>query len=51
MFEIEVNVVMDNLLVLLDVGLIVLGGNFYVEFVGFVVDMIVLVVLEIGVIV
>lgn len=48
---VEVNVVLDNLLIFLDIGEVLLGGNFYVEFVVFVVDNFVFVVLEIGVLV
>lgn len=51
MLEIEVNVVIDNLFVLIEEDWIVFGGNFYVELVVFVVDQIVLVIVEFGVIV
>lgn len=46
---IEVNGVSDNLLVFVDIGDILFGGNFYVEMVVMVVDMLVIVLLEIGV--
>lgn len=50
MLEIEVNGVFDNLLVFIDIGEVLFGGNFYVELVVFVVDMLVMVVCEIGLI-
>ncbi|MBZ8117391.1 histidine ammonia-lyase [Roseovarius sp. LXJ103] len=46
--EIEANAATDNPLVLTDAGLIVSGGNFHAEPVGFAVDMIALAVAEIG---
>lgn len=46
---VEVNVVFDNLLVFVDVGEVIFGGNFYVELVVMVVDNLVLVIVEIGV--
>lgn len=46
--EIEANAATDNPLVLTDVGLIVSGGNFHAEPVGFAADMIALAVAEIG---
>ncbi len=46
--EIEVNAVTDNPLVLVEDGLIVSGGNFHAEPVGFAADQIALAVAEIG---
>lgn len=46
--EIEANAVTDNPLVLVDEGLIVSGGNFHAEPVGFAADMIALAIAEIG---
>ena len=46
--EIEANAATDNPLVLSDAGLIVSGGNFHAEPVGFAADMIALAVSEIG---
>ncbi|MEQ8357073.1 MAG: histidine ammonia-lyase [Kiloniellaceae bacterium] len=46
--ETEANAVTDNPLVLVDEGLIVSGGNFHAEPVGFAADMIALAVSEIG---
>ncbi|MGJ5619266.1 histidine ammonia-lyase [Sulfitobacter sp. MF3-043] len=46
--EIEANAVTDNPLVLVDEGLIVSGGNFHAEPVGFAADMIGLAIAEIG---
>ena len=46
--EIEANAATDNPLVLADAGLIVSGGNFHAEPVGFAADMIALAVAEIG---
>jgi histidine ammonia-lyase len=46
--EIEANAVTDNPLVLVDQGLIVSGGNFHAEPVGFAADMIALALAEIG---
>ncbi|WP_370228113.1 histidine ammonia-lyase [Cognatishimia sp.] len=46
--EIEANAATDNPLVLTDAGLIVSGGNFHAEPVGFAADMIALAVSEIG---
>lgn len=46
--EIEVNVVFDNLLVFVVEGDVIFGGNFYVELVVMVVDNLVLVLVEIG---
>ncbi|WP_166418947.1 histidine ammonia-lyase [Cochlodiniinecator piscidefendens] len=46
--EIEANAVTDNPLVLVDRGLIVSGGNFHAEYVGFAADQIALAIAEIG---
>lgn len=46
--EIEANAATDNPLVLIEVGLIVSGGNFHAEPVGFAADMIALALSEIG---
>jgi histidine ammonia-lyase len=46
--EIEANAATDNPLVLTDAGMIVSGGNFHAEPVGFAADMIALAVAEIG---
>ncbi len=46
--EIEANAATDNPLVLVDAGLIVSGGNFHAEPVGFAADMIALALSEIG---
>jgi histidine ammonia-lyase len=46
--EIEANAATDNPLVLTDAGLIVSGGNFHAEPVGFAADMIALAIAEIG---
>lgn len=46
--EIEANAATDNPLVLVEAGVIVSGGNFHAEPVGFAADMIALVVSEIG---
>lgn len=46
--EIEANAVTDNPLVLVDADLIVSGGNFHAEPVGFAADMIALAIAEIG---
>ncbi len=46
--EIEANAATDNPLVLVEAGLIVSGGNFHAEPVGFAADMIALAVAEIG---
>ncbi|MEM9125153.1 MAG: histidine ammonia-lyase [Pseudomonadota bacterium] len=46
--EIEANAATDNPLVLVETGLIVSGGNFHAEPVGFAADMIALAVAEIG---
>jgi histidine ammonia-lyase len=46
--EIEANAVTDNPLVLVDEGLIVSGGNFHAEPVGFAADQIALAIAEIG---
>ena len=46
--EIEANAATDNPLVLSDAGLIVSGGNFHAEPVGFAADMIALAIAEIG---
>ncbi|OAN72328.1 histidine ammonia-lyase [Sulfitobacter sp. EhC04] len=46
--EIEANAVTDNPLVLVDEGLIVSGGNFHAEPVGFAADMLALALAEIG---
>jgi histidine ammonia-lyase len=46
--EIEANAVTDNPLVLTEAGLIVSGGNFHAEPVGFAADMIALAISEIG---
>ncbi|WP_420004722.1 histidine ammonia-lyase [Arenibacterium sp. LLYu02] len=46
--EVEANAVTDNPLVLVEQGLIVSGGNFHAEYVGFAADQIALAVAEIG---
>jgi histidine ammonia-lyase len=46
--EIEANAATDNPLVLAEAGVIVSGGNFHAEPVGFAADMIALAVSEIG---
>ncbi|MFS4581533.1 histidine ammonia-lyase [Phaeobacter sp. C3_T13_0] len=46
--ETEANAVTDNPLVLVDQGLIVSGGNFHAEYVGFAADQIALALAEIG---
>ena len=46
--EVEANAVTDNPLVLVEQGLIVSGGNFHAEYVGFAADQMALAVAEIG---